>query len=61
MKLKEIVSYGIGFLVGGLLLNQLCDDFNFNSLSYWTYVVGIMGYNILLIIHLIDRLKNGDD
>lgn len=58
MKIKEIISYSIGFLVGILLTCQVLIDFKVDNLVCWSYLIPIVGYNIMLVAHLIDRIKH---
>jgi hypothetical protein len=63
MKLKEILNYIAGFLVGGIITVQFIKEFNPNDIMSWLFLIPIIGYNVLLLIHLIIRIRaeNSDD
>ena len=61
MKIKKIISYSIGFLIGGLLMRQVLYDFEIDSMICWTYLIPIVGYNTMLVLHLIDWIKHRKD
>lgn len=57
MKLTEILNYIGGFLVGGLITSQFIKDFNPNDLISWLFLIPVAGFNILLSLHLIQRIR----
>jgi hypothetical protein len=61
MKLKEILNYIAGFLVGGIITVHFIKDFDSNDVMSWLFLTPIVGYNVLLLIHLIQRIRAEND
>ena len=57
MKLKYFISYVLGYLVAILLTSQIIAEFNPNDLISWLFLIPIGGFDILLTVHLLQRLK----
>ena len=57
MKLKDFISYALGYLVAILLTRQLIVEFNPNDLISWLFLIPIGGFDILLTVHLLQRFK----
>jgi hypothetical protein len=57
MKITEILSYLGGFIVGSILTIQLIHDYNPNNILWWLFTIPIFGFDILLTLHLIQRIR----
>lgn len=62
MKIKEILGYLGGFIVGLIITRQVLLEFNSEDLVSWLLLIPTLGFDILLSIHFLQRLiaeKNG--
>ena len=57
MKIKEILAYIAGFIIGIVLSIQLLNEFNPYDLIAWFLLIPIAGFNIALLVHLIHRIR----
>ena len=57
MKFKDFMSYIIGYCVAILLTTQLLKEFNPQDIISWLFSIPIFGFDILLTLHLYQRVK----
>ena len=43
--------------LGGIITQQLIKDFNTDDIISWLFLIPIVGYNVLLTLHLIQRIR----
>jgi len=57
MKISEFIGYFLGYVVGFIITRGLILEFNPNDLMSWLFLIPIGGFDVLLTLHFIQRIR----